>query len=126
MDEISQREKREVLKVDTYFNRAQAEADMVGGRWKKPTETTVTAAPQYPRQSASSPWSRGIDEIVGVEPPLGTDNEFVGELGGASSAPVVVTVETANATSDGGSAPPKGRGSLASSSASARSFRRMW
>jgi hypothetical protein len=108
VDEISQREKREVLKVDTYFNRAQAEADMaVGGRWKKQSETTVTGTPTYPQQPSSSPWSRGLDEVSGAEPSFGVDIEYVGALGGESPAPVSTpeTVETASATDRGESSP---------------------
>src|SRR5262245_30259600 len=110
MDEISQRQKREVLK-DCYLNRAQAEADMIGGRFRQQSQTHVTGAPSYPAQPSHSPWAQGIDQVVGPEAPLG-DTDFVGELGGeSSSAPVSATVETtANATSDGGPlAPPKGR-----------------
>jgi hypothetical protein len=101
MDEISQREKREIIK-DTFFSRAQAEADMVGGRWKKQTETHVTGTPQYPRQPSNSPWH---SDPVPPEEPLQIDLEFVGVLGGESPAPVVSasTVETANATDRGGS-----------------------
>ena len=89
MDEISQREKREVLK-DCYLSRAQADADMIGGRFKKQTETHVTGTPTYPQQPASSPWSRGLDEIVGREGPLEIDMEFVGALGGASAPSAAV------------------------------------
>jgi hypothetical protein len=96
-----QQTRRQILK-DTYFSRAQADADMIGGRFRKQTETRVTGAPQYPRQPSNSPWARGIDEIAGVEPPLGFE-EFIGALGGESPAPVVVTVETANATDRGAS-----------------------
>jgi hypothetical protein len=104
MDEISQREKREVLK-DCYLTRSQAEAEMVGGRWKKQTETRVTGTPSYPQQPSSSPWSQSLDELTDTEPSFGVDIEFVGELGGASPAPVVMasTVETANATERGAS-----------------------
>jgi len=90
VDEISQREKREVLK-DCYLSRAQADADMIGGRFKKQTETHVTGTPTYPQQPASSPWSRGLDEIVGREGPLEIDMEFVGELGGASAPAAIET-----------------------------------
>jgi hypothetical protein len=103
VDEISQREKREVLKVDTYFNRAQAEADMaVGGRWKKQTETRVTGTPTYPQQPSSSPWSQSLEELTGPEPPLDIDLNFVGDLGGASApASSPCAVETASSTRGG-------------------------
>jgi hypothetical protein len=100
MDQISQREKREVLK-DCYLTRSQAEAEMVGGRWKKQTETRVTATPTYPQQPASSPWSQSLDELTDTEPSFGVDIEFVGELGGASSASLPCAEE--NATPGGGS-----------------------
>jgi hypothetical protein len=100
---------------------------MVGGRFKKQTETHVTGTPSYPQQPPSSHWAKGLDELTGREGPLDIDIEYVGALGGESSAPVLsATVETANATSDGGPAlPPKGRDSLTSSAVSARSFRRV-
>jgi hypothetical protein len=121
-----QQTRREVLK-DTYLSRAQADAEIEAqGRFKKQNPTTVTGVhQQYPRQPSNSPWA--TPDPTGPEPPFPFDIEFVGELGGESPAPVSATVETANATSDGGPAlPPKGRGSLASSSVSARSFRRVW
>jgi hypothetical protein len=62
---------------DTFFSRAQADADLTGGRFKKVTETRVT----YPQQPASSPWSQGIDQTTGVEPPLSVD-ELPSDLGG--------------------------------------------
>jgi hypothetical protein len=122
-DEITQAEKKQIIK-DTFLSRAVADADQSGGgRWKKQTETRVTGVPQYPRQPVNSPWAKGLDKITGREGPFGFE-EFVGELGGASPAPVVVTVETANATGDGGTAlPPKGRDS-ALPSVPARSFSR--
>ena len=121
-NDTDQQTRQQVLK-DTYLSRAQADADLAaGGRFKKQVETHITGTPSYPQQPSSSPWAKSLDEVSGPEGPFDIDIEFVGELGGASSAPVVVTVETASATSDGGSAPPKGRGGPLP--ASARSFRR--
>jgi|RhiMetdeSRZDD1v2_1073273.scaffolds.fasta_scaffold62997_6 hypothetical protein len=102
-DEITQAEKKQVLLKDCYLSRAVADADQSGGgRWKKQTETRVTGVPQYPRQPSNSPWSQSLDDLTGREGPLGFE-EFVGALGGESSAPVVMasTVETANATDRG-------------------------
>ena len=78
--------------VDTYLSRAQADAEIEAqGRFKKQNPTTVTgAASSYPRQPGNSPWAKGVDEVVGSEPPLDIDIEFVGDLGGAS-APSVET-----------------------------------
>ena len=100
MDEISQREKREVLR-DCYLSRAEADADLEAqGRFKKQSPTMIVGTPQYPKQPANSPWH---SDPVPPEPPLEIDLDFVGELGGASPAPVVSasTVEAANATERG-------------------------
>ena len=87
MDEISQREKREVLRNDSYFSRQQNTIDDAGGRYARITPSKLTGqGPSVPEQPASSPWSRGLDEIVGVEGPLEIDIDFVGDLGGASPA----------------------------------------
>jgi hypothetical protein len=83
VDEISQREKREILK-DTFLSRAQADAEIEAqGRFKKQSPMMIVGAPQYPRQPASSPWH---SDPVPPEPSFGVDIEFVGDLGGASPA----------------------------------------
>jgi len=94
-DEITQAEKKQIIK-DTFFSRAVADADQsVGGRWKKQTETRVTATPSYPQQPSSSPWAKGLDEVSGAEPSFGIDIDFVGDLGGASApASTPCAVET--------------------------------
>jgi hypothetical protein len=81
-NDTDQQTRRQVLK-DTYFNRAQSDADMIGGRFKKETETRVTGVPSYPKQPASSPWA---SDPVPPEEPLGYDINALPELGGASSA----------------------------------------
>ena|SRR5262245_42643790 len=126
-NDTDQQTRRQVLK-DTYLSRAQADADMIGGRFKQQTQTHVTGAPSYPRQPSNSPWSQSLDELTGPEPPFPIDIDFVDALGGESPAPVVsaLTVETTSATSDGGALAPKGRDGLPSSPVSARSFRRNW
>src|SRR5262249_52442113 len=107
----------------SYFSRQQNIVDDAGGRYARITPAKLTGqGPSVPQQPASSPWSQSLDELTGREPPIDIDIEFVGALGGESPAPVVVvTVETANATDDGGALPPKGRGSPLP--VSARSFR---
>jgi hypothetical protein len=106
-DEITQAEKKQIIK-DTYLARAVADTDLEAqGRFKKQNPTSVTAAPTYPRQPSNSPWAKGIDEVSGKEGPFDIDIEYVGALGGeSSSAPVIgtSTVETANAT-EGGASP---------------------
>jgi hypothetical protein len=97
-NDTDQQTRRQILK-DTYLSRTQADADLEAqGRFKKQSPTMIVGA-QYPKQPANSPWAQGIDEIVGVEPPLGFE-EFVGELGGASSASLPCAEE--NATPRGG------------------------
>src|SRR5262245_16151574 len=83
-NDTDQQTRREVLK-NTYFSRAQAEADLEAqGRFKKQNPTTVTGVPQYPAQPTNSPWA--TPDPTGPEPPFPIDIEFVGELGGASPA----------------------------------------
>jgi hypothetical protein len=68
-NEIPQAEKKQILK-DTYFSRAEGDADLAAqGRFKRETATRVTAVPVYPSLPASSPWAAGFD--VNVERPLG-------------------------------------------------------
>ena len=118
-DDTDQQTRRQVLK-DTYLSRAQADADLIGGRFKKQVETHITGTPSYPQQPSSSPWSRSLDELTGPEPSFGVDIEFVGDLGGATAPAAIETAPP----DDGGSAPPKGRDRLALPPVSARSFRR--
>ena len=68
----------------TYLDHAIASAELEAqGRFAKQSESKVTGLPSYPKQPASSHWSR---DPVPPEPPLGLDIEFVGKLGGASPA----------------------------------------
>jgi hypothetical protein len=103
-DEITQAEKKQILK-DSYFARAQANADLEAqGRFKKETATKVTGVPTYPPMPANSPWHH--DPVPATEP-LGFDIEFVGELGGAS--PVLpCAVESATPDREGPDTPPSG------------------
>jgi hypothetical protein len=100
-NDTDQQTRRQILR-DPYLGRAQAEADMIGGRFKKQTEARVTGVPQYPRQPTSSPWA---SDPVPPEEPLGIDIEFVGELGGASPAQASTpcAVETIGSPERGGS-----------------------
>ena len=68
-DEITQDEKRKVLR-DSYLNRAAADANLAGGRFKKQNATEVVGVPVYP-PIPSRPWS-GADPVPD-EPPLGFD-----------------------------------------------------
>jgi hypothetical protein len=59
---------------DTFFSRAQADAELgAQGRFKRETATRVTGVPTYPSQPASSPFAKGLDEVVGPERSLGVD-----------------------------------------------------
>jgi hypothetical protein len=80
---------RKVREQDTFFSRAQANADESGGRFAKQNPVTVTGTdrvPIFPRQPASSPFA---GDPVPAEPALGfsvEDQIPVGErheLGGA-------------------------------------------
>src|SRR5262245_7924583 len=76
---------------DTFFSRARADADQLGGRFKKVTETRVTGVPSYPQQPASSPWA---NDPVPPEAPLGFS---VDELNGSmapADGPVASDVAT--------------------------------
>jgi hypothetical protein len=88
-NDASQAQRRKVFendrKVSTYFQRAQADADLeLGGRYAKVTETTVTGAapgPIYPKQPPNSPWA---SEPIGPEPPLGYDINAMDQDGGST------------------------------------------
>jgi hypothetical protein len=90
-DEISQRERREVLRNDrkvreaaTYHSIAMAGVDDErGGRYATSgsKQTVIGASPiAYPAQPAGSPWAK---EPIGTEPPLGysvDEQDPVGEM----------------------------------------------
>jgi len=97
-NDIDQQTRREILK-DTYFNRAQSDADMIGGRFKQQTQTHVTGVPQYPKQPPTSPWA--TPDPSGPEPPLGYEIDALPDcgLGGAPAMPCVETA-TPNEGSD--------------------------
>jgi len=77
MDEISQAEKRAILKQDrgtTFFERSQLDLALESqGRFRNVTSATVVGATPHavPRMPANSPWATGIDQLTGKEPPLG-------------------------------------------------------
>lgn len=65
--------------TSTYLDHASAEADQVSsGRFANQTATRVAGVPKYPRQPATSHWSR---DPTGVEPPLNLDVNAVPDLG---------------------------------------------
>jgi len=69
-DDITQAEKRRIIK-DTYFSRAQTEVGTeLGGRYKHLAPAPVTGVPQYPQQPPNSPFHH---DPTGAEPPLGID-----------------------------------------------------
>jgi hypothetical protein len=94
-DEITQDEKRKILK-DTLLGRAEADADLAaGGRFKKEVETRVTGVPQYP-QIPSGPWAGAYpvpndpatDQLgfpIDAQEPTGTPAEIEASL--KASAP---------------------------------------
>jgi hypothetical protein len=70
-NDATQTERREALKADCYFNRAQSEiGSELGGRFKHLSTTSVTPVPQYPHQPPNSPFHH---DPTGAEPPLGID-----------------------------------------------------
>jgi hypothetical protein len=70
-NDATQVERRQALKADCYFNRAQTEVGSeLGGRFKHLTTTSVTPVPQYPQQPPNSPFRQ---DPTGAEPPLGLD-----------------------------------------------------
>jgi hypothetical protein len=112
-NQSTRRDKAEALKADTYFNRAQIDADLdaPGGRFReKETITGSQASTKYPCQDSASPWSGGGAD-PGVEPPLGVEinaQEPVGEaheieasLAASSNPALSQQVRTASVEDDG-------------------------
>jgi hypothetical protein len=87
-DEISQREKREVLRSDrlarnTYLAHANDTELELGGRFAKLRPTTVigeVAVPQYPKLPAGNPWA---EDVCGPEPSLGFSVDAIEPVGEA-------------------------------------------
>jgi len=110
---------------DTFFSRAQIDADLeVQGRFKKVTETRVTGVPQYPQQPASSPFA---GDPVPPEPPLGIDVnaiEAVGTpveveksiVGGMATSPWAMPNLEDPGSADDGHSPPTSSSSTPGSS----------
>ena len=70
-NDASQAERKEALKADCYFNRAQSEiGSELGGRYRPLVKASVTPVPQYPQQPPNSPFRQ---DPTGAEPPLGID-----------------------------------------------------
>jgi hypothetical protein len=91
---------------DTFFSRAQADADLgAQGRFKKETMTKVTGVPRYPQQPTNSPWHDNpvpydavTDQLgfaVNAIEPVGTEKEIQSSLGGSSSS-LAVSPSVAN------------------------------
>ena len=86
-EELSKAEKLNVLRQDqslreqrkrefnTFHGRAIADAGPeLGGRFKAamPQPNVVGSTPiAYPKMPANNPWAQGIDQLTGIEPPLG-------------------------------------------------------
>jgi hypothetical protein len=75
-DDITQAEKRQIVKNDTYYSRAQADVGSeLGGRYRHLAPASVVGVPQYPQQPPNSPFHH---DPTGAEPPLGIDvNEMI-------------------------------------------------
>jgi hypothetical protein len=69
-NDASQAERKEALKADCYFNRAQSEVGQELGRFSHLTKASVKPVPQYPQQPPNSPFRQ---DPTGAEPPLGFD-----------------------------------------------------
>jgi hypothetical protein len=118
---------RQKQSFNTLHGRAQADAATeLGGRFREalPTPTVVGASPiSYPKMPANSPFAKSLDKIVGREPPLGYEINFVdiGESAASSlaadSASVLSTDGADAVEAPGRSNPP---GSTASSSTKLR------
>ena len=70
-DDITQAEKRQIVKNDTYYSRAQTDVGSeLGGRYRHLAPASVVGVPQYPQQPPNSPFRQ---DPTGAEPPLGID-----------------------------------------------------
>jgi hypothetical protein len=97
-NDTDQQTRRQVLK-DAYFSRAQSDADMIGGRFKKENATQVVGIPTYPTPP-NGPWA--TPDPSGPEPPLGYDINALPELGEvAAPATLPCAVETASPSRGG-------------------------
>jgi hypothetical protein len=77
-DEPTQAEKRSILRQErsfnTLFGRAVADAALESqGRFSGVTKQSVVGATSHavPKMPENNPWAKSLDEIVGIEPPLG-------------------------------------------------------
>jgi|SRR5215510_16025415 len=88
----TQAERRKEVERDSYFRRAQGDAETeLGGRYKKPVTVIGAGVPEYPRLPANSPWA--TPDPTGPEPPLGYEIDALPEpeLGGAPASPCAET-----------------------------------
>jgi hypothetical protein len=83
---------------DTFFSRAQADADLSAqGRFKRETATRITSVPEYPKQPANSPWASDPVPPNPVSDQLGYSIDAMPDLGGPSSpAATPPAVETSD------------------------------
>ena len=88
----TQKEKRETLHKDTFFNRAQSDLDEAGGRFAKQSKATIIGSGpvSYPTQPIDSPW--GSDPVP-PEEPLGYS---IDDLGLEGSGDVIGEAPTAS------------------------------
>jgi hypothetical protein len=64
--EITMKEKREIIRGQTFHSHAISEANQEQGRFANLNRVEVTGVPSYPR--ISGPWAQSIDEVCGPEP----------------------------------------------------------
>ena len=90
-NDASQKERREALKADCYFNRAQTEVGQELGRFSHLTKTTVVGGvTPVPRQPPNSPFA---GDPTGVEPPLGYDINSMTPVGTPSEVQASIKAE---------------------------------
>jgi hypothetical protein len=99
-----QQERREVMendrkvRGDTFFARAQADADEQGGRFARQSPVTVTgtdAVPIFPKLTSSSPFS---SDPVPTEPALGFSVNELPVIGGPPEATITSASGTDGST----------------------------
>jgi hypothetical protein len=98
-NEARQAERRQALKADCYFNRAQIEiGSELGGRFSHLTKTVVTGVPQVPKQPENSPFHH---DRCGQEPPLGYSVNDMVPVGTPSEVQASIAAELQRAIEAG-------------------------
>ena len=116
-NETSQRERKAVLKNDTFLSRAMADDELgLGGRFKRLSNATIVGAtpgPQVPTLPEGSPWSNdpvGDERPLGFEidamEPVGTEAEITRSIAGT---PLTAPTESSPAVETGGVPAPRRR-----------------